>query len=100
MKFLKWLLALLGIASLIAAGAMLYMSWLDLRSLWAAIRSYNAAGLRNPTRNVFLTAGFAALGGLLLGWGLGLPGRTSRAVRNQYRQDLEARGVVVEQERN
>ncbi|MFC6358363.1 hypothetical protein [Luteococcus peritonei] len=98
MKFLKWLLALLGIAALIAAGALLYMSWLDLRSLWAAIRTYNNAGLRNPMRNVFLMAGLASLGGLLLGWGLGLPSRTGRSVRNAYKRDLEAQGIAVDPE--
>lgn len=96
MKFLKWLFVLLGIAGLIAGGALLVNVIWDMGKLMAAVRGYNT-GVKDPTQRIYMTAGLAALGGLLLGWGLGLPGRTGRAVRNEYKRDLEARGIVVDQ---
>ncbi|WP_420175892.1 hypothetical protein [Luteococcus sp. OSA5] len=99
MKFLKWLFILLGLAALVAGGAVLANVIWDMGKLLATVRSYNPNTI-DPTRRIYYVAGLAALGGLLLGWGIGLPSRTGRAVRNQYKSDLEARGVVVDTERN
>ena len=41
MKFLKWLFILLGIAGLIAAGALLVNVVWDMGKLMAAVRGYN-----------------------------------------------------------
>lgn len=98
MKFLKWLFLLLGLAGLITGGVLLANVWIDLGRLWAAVRGYNT-GVGDPTKKIMMTVGLGTLGGLLLGIGLGLPGRTSRSVRNQYKNDLEARGVVVDPEK-
>lgn len=97
MKFLKWLFILLGVAALIAGGAMLVNVVWDMGKLMAAVRGYNT-GVKDPTMRIYYTAGLAALGGLLLGWGFGLPTRTGRAVRNQYRTDLESKGLIVDRD--
>ena len=97
MKFLKWLFVLLGIAGLIAAGALLVNVVWDMGKLMAAVRGYNT-GVSDPTRRIYYVAGLGTLGGLLLGWGLGLPSRTGRSVRNAYKRDLEARGIAVDPE--
>ncbi|MGO4956574.1 hypothetical protein ACTQ49_04750 [Luteococcus sp. Sow4_B9] len=99
MKFLKWLFMLLGIAALIAGGAMLANVVWDMGKLMAAVRGYNT-GVKDPTTRIYYVTGLAALGGLLLGWGIGLPSRTGRAVRNQYKSELAARGVAVDPEQN
>lgn len=96
MKFLKWILVLLGLAALIAAGVLYYMNWLDLREIRGALRTYNSPDLNIPTKGIGYSMLASGLGGLLLGWGIGLPTRTGRGIRNQYRDDLEARGVQVE----
>ncbi|MEL4359391.1 MULTISPECIES: hypothetical protein [unclassified Luteococcus] len=97
MKFLKWLLMLLGLAALIAGGAILVNVIWDMGKLMAAVRGYNT-GVGDPTNRIYYTVGLAALGGLLLGWGIGLPGRTSRAVRNQYRTEMESQGLISDRD--
>ncbi|HIW30585.1 MAG TPA: hypothetical protein H9987_11350 [Candidatus Luteococcus avicola] len=94
MKFLKWLFVLLGVAALVAAAVLLVRVAWDMNSLLSAVRDYNKHV--DPRRNIYITSALAALGGLLLGWGIGLPARTGRRIRHQYREDLEARGVQVE----
>lgn len=97
MKFLKWILALLGVAALVAAGALLVNIVWDMGKLMAAVRSYNT-GIKDPTMRIYYTAGLAALGGLLLGWGIGLPTRTGRGIRKAYRSDLEGKGLIVDRD--
>lgn len=100
MKFLKWLFVLLGIAALIAAGVLYYMNWLDLREVRGALRTYNSPDLNIPSQRILYCVLASGIGGLLLGWGLGLPTRTARGIRNNYKDDLESRGVAVDQTRN
>lgn len=97
MKFLKWILSILGIVALIAGGFLLANVIWDLGKLWAAVRGYNT-GVADPTHRVYYTVGLAALGGLLLGWGIGLPRRTGRSVRNAYRTDLQNQGLIVDRD--
>lgn len=97
MKFLKWLFILLGIAGLIAGGALLVNVVWDMGKLIAAVRGYNT-GVADPTRRIYYVTALVGLGGLLLGWGLGLPSRTGRSVRNDYKRDLEARGIHIDPE--
>lgn len=97
MKFLKWLFILLGIAALVAGGVMLTRTIWDMGKLLATVRSYNPNTI-DPTRLIYYSVGLAGIGGLLLGWGIGLPLRTGRSVRNQYKHDLESRGVVIDED--
>lgn len=99
MKFLKWLFLLLGLAGLIAGGVLLAKNIIDINQLVAVASANRSTGFVNPRRQVVMGVAVTAVAGLLLGWGLGLPGRTSRSVRNQYKNDLEARGVVVDPEK-
>ncbi len=95
MKFLKWFFLLLGLAALIGAGVLLGRVWVDIGRLMSAVRAYNT-GVKDPWQMIAVSAGISALGGLLLGWGIGLPSRSSRAVRAAYREELEARGIQIE----
>lgn len=97
MKFLKWILAILGLVGLLAGGYMLAKVVWDLGKLMAAVRGYNT-GVSDPAQRIYYTVGLTTLGGLLLGWGLGLPRRTGRAVRNAYRSDLESRGLIADRD--
>lgn len=82
MKFLKLLLALVGIVGLVAAGIYLGFVFVDNERLLAAANANKSGNLfNNPMNNIFIASGLGAAGGLLLGLGIGLPGRTSGAVR-------------------
>lgn len=81
MKVLKAVLALVGIIGLVGAGVFLFLNYVDTRSLLAAANANKSGNLfADPMPRVYLTAGIAALGGLMLGMGLGLPPRTAAAV--------------------
>ena len=97
MKFMKWILSILGLVALIAGGALLVNVVWDLGKLWAAVRDYNT-GVKYPTMRVYYTVGLAALGGLLLGWGIGLPTRTGRGVRKEFERDLKNQGLLVDRD--
>lgn len=87
MKILKLLLLALGIIGLGVGGWYLLQTWLEVRNLWAVSNALRSPVSPNPTPMVLLTAGIAALGGLLLGVGIGLPARSQAAVRRQALQD-------------
>lgn len=82
MKFLKWLLAVLGILGLAAAGFFFFRSWVDVGRLMAAV-NVNHAGYTSPWNMIAYATGLAALGGLLLGMAIGIPTRTAGSIRKE-----------------
>lgn len=92
MKFLKIVLAFVGIAGLVAGGILLGLNSVDLLRLTDVANANNSQQpFNNPFERVALTAGLAALGGLLLGLGLGLPSRTRGQIRNEALDSAAAR---------
>lgn len=83
MKFLKWVLAIIGVAGLIAAAVLLGKFALDARELIGAAQRYDSARqIQDPFVTTALIAGVSAAAGMLLGLGLGLPSRTAGQIRN------------------
>lgn len=75
MKFLKWLFFLVGLVGLIVAGFLLFKNYIDIRQLHGIAYANKSAEGPNPNREVLVTAGVAALSGLLIGVGIALPRR-------------------------
>lgn len=72
---------ILGVIVILAAGVLLGMSWVNLGRIYAVASSMRSTEFfNNPFPQVALTAGLAALGGLLLGAGLGFLGRGPKKV--------------------
>lgn len=91
MKILKILFALLGLVGLAVGGYYLFQSWLEVRNLWAIANANRSSSSVNPTNMVLLTAALAAGGGLLLGLGIGLPGKTAGGIRKETLREVAAR---------
>ena len=92
MKFLKILFILLGLAGLIAAGVFLGLNWVDIGKLLAAANNDKSGALNpDPMGRIYLMSGLTAIGGLLLGLGLGLPSRTAGQIRNSALDSAAAR---------
>lgn len=92
MKLLKWILALLGVAAIIGAGVWLGVFAFDMQEIVGAAQRYDSARhIANPSITTAAIAGVALGGGLLLGLGLGLPGRTAGQIRNKALDDAAAR---------
>ena len=92
MKLLKIVMLLLGMAALVAGGVFLGLNWVDIgRPLTAANNDKSANLNPDPMPRIYLTTALAAVGGLLLGLGLGLPTRTAGAIRNEALDDAAAR---------
>lgn len=84
MKFMKIVLAFIGVAGLVAAGILLALNSVDLLRLTDVANANNSQSpFANPFERVALTSGLAAAGGLLLGLGLGMPGKTRGQIRNE-----------------
>ena len=90
MKILKVILGVLGLAGLGVGGYFLFQSWLEVRNLWAISNSMRSSTSVNPTPTVMLAAALGAVGGLVLGLAIGLPGRTKNAIRRQALEDASA----------
>lgn len=88
MKLLKGLFLVLGVAVLAVGGYFLFQAWLEVRNLWAIANSMRSTTSANPTPTVMIAAAGGALGGLLLGIGLGFPTRSRAGVRRQALQDV------------
>lgn len=88
MKILKWLVVVLGIAALVAAGYYTYRGWLDLRNLVAIAESLRSIPQVNPQPQLMAGIGLALLAGLLLGAGLVMPRRTANRIRNETLQSV------------
>ncbi len=83
MKILKWLLAIVGVAGLIAVGVLLAKFALDSRELIGAAQRYTGATpIQDPFVSASLIAAVAAGAGVVLGLGLGLPNRTASSIRH------------------
>lgn len=92
MKFLKILLAVLGVAAIIAAAVLLGRFALDSRELIGAAQRYDSAkAIQDPFVTTSLIAGVSAVAGLFLGLGLGLPSRTAGQIRNAALDDAANR---------
>lgn len=102
MKILKWALAIVGVAGLIAAAVLLGRFALDSRELIGAAQRYDGGRvIPDPFVTTSMIAAIGAAAGLLIGLGLGLPTRTPGAVRratldevNQGRSDAIAAKAV------
>lgn len=98
MKILKGLFLVLGVAALAVGGFFLFQAWLEVRNLWAIANSMRSQTSTNPVPTVMIAAGVGAVGGLLLGLGLGVPTRSRAAVRRQALQDAsDAREAAIRQ---
>ncbi len=92
MKFLKWVLVILGIAGVIAAAVLLGRFALDSRELIGAAQRYDGGRqIADPFVTTSLIAGVGAAAGLLLGLGIGLPTRTAGQIRNATLDAASAR---------
>lgn len=99
MKFLKGILGLCGVAALILAAVLMYFVKRRMDSIHAVLLKAHAASATMPTHLVLWTM-LATLGaGILLGWAIGLPSRTGRGIRKDYRTELEAQGIHVDDHR-
>lgn len=89
MKVLKTVLLVVGLLVVAGAAALLVKNAWDLRVLYeVAMANKSQPSVANPTNLVLIGAGLAAVGGLVLGLGLGLPRRTAGAVRQETLEDL------------
>ncbi|MHB1009281.1 MAG: hypothetical protein ACYC1E_08645 [Propionibacteriaceae bacterium] len=89
MKVLKTVLLVVGLLVVAGAAALLVKNAWDLRVLYeVAMANKSQPSVTNPTNLVLIGAGLAAVGGLVLGLGLGLPRRTAGAVRQETLEDL------------
>lgn len=77
MKVLKITLFAIGAIVLIVASWLLFMTvMVDIKVLWEIATRYSTStGLKDPRPTSLMIAGLAAVGGLFIGVGLGLPMR-------------------------
>ena len=91
MKFLKVLLALLGIAAVIGAAVLLGQFALDSRELIGAAQRYDGAKvIRDPFVTTSMLTALGAGAGLLLGLAAGLPSRTRGQIRKETLDEVNA----------
>lgn len=84
MKFLKGLLVVLGVAALgFGVYVLVRLSWDMNKIMGAANAAKTIDNLSNPMPRIWIASGVAAVAGLLLGLGLGLPRRTAGSVRKE-----------------
>lgn len=96
MKFLKGVLIVLGLVALAVGGYFFFRTWVDTGRLVAvANANQSSQGYASPWRQTALTVGLGTLGGLVLGFGLGLPRRLAGGIRKDA---LEAANLQREQE--
>ncbi|HET7724007.1 MAG TPA: hypothetical protein VFK68_05170 [Propionibacteriaceae bacterium] len=89
MKVLKTVLLVVGLLAVAGAAALLVKNAWDLRVLYeVAMANKSQPSVTDPTNLVLIGAGLAAVGGVVLGLGLGLPRRTAGAVRQETLEDL------------
>lgn len=78
MQILSRLIVTFGIIILIAAALLLGKDVIDINQLHAVAYANKSNEGPSPVNNVMITAGLAALGGLLTGLGVTLPARRPR----------------------
>lgn len=91
MKFLKGLLAILGLVGLIGGGVYLGWTAIDVSNLVAVANANKSQGYPSPMNRIYITVGLAALGALLLGLGIGMPNRTAGGIRKEALQSAAAK---------
>ena len=91
MKFLKVLLALIGIAGVIGAAVLLGQFALDSRELIGAAQRYDGAKvIRDPFVTTSMLTGIGAAAGLFLGLAIGLPSRSRGQIRRDTLDEVNA----------
>lgn len=96
MKFLKAFLALVGLGGLGVAGYYLFNAWVNVNSMMDIANANRSAEFISPWTKISVAFWVGALGGLLLGLGIGLPMRTPGAVRKKALQDAaDARELQI-----
>ncbi|GAA5436753.1 hypothetical protein ACMT4L_20670 [Deinococcus sp. A31D244] len=80
MQLLSRLATALGLIILVVAAILLGKDVIDINQLHAVANANRSTNFPSPLNGVLITAGLAALGGLLTGLGLSLPAR--RGPRN------------------
>ncbi|WP_291432342.1 hypothetical protein [Deinococcus sp.] len=75
MQLLSRLATALGLIILVVAAILLGKDVIDINQLHAVANANRSTNFPSPLNNVLITAGLAALGGLLTGLGLSLPAR-------------------------
>ncbi|WP_232548932.1 hypothetical protein [Propioniciclava soli] len=91
MKILKVLLAVLGVAGLVAAGVLLARFALDSRELIGAAQRYTGNVIPDPFMTTAMLTGIGAATGLALGLAIGLPNRTSGQIRRATLDEVNTR---------
>ncbi len=81
MKVLKSVLVVLGVLLVVGAGGLLLKNVYDVNIMHETMRTYNNPK-DNPSPLIAVTTGVAALGGVLLGIGIGMPRRTRRSIES------------------
>lgn len=74
MKFLKWILVILGTAAIITAIVLLVKNLYAVQILNETVRTYNNPK-PSPIASIAIMSGLLLLGGLLAGIAIGMPGR-------------------------
>ena len=91
MKPLKWMPTLLGLAAVAGAGVWLFRFGWDMQEIIGAAQRYDSARvIANPVTTTAMIAGVSLGAGLLLGLGLGQPGRTSGQIRRSALDEVNA----------
>lgn len=83
MQLLSRLALAVGLILLVAAAVLLGKDVIDINQLHAVANANRSTNFPSPLNNVLITAGLAALGGLITGLGLGLT-RARRAPRTPH----------------
>lgn len=94
MKYLKTLLLIVAVLALIVAGVLIFRFALDTQLLMGAAQRYDSgARYVDPFQSMWLILAAACGGTFLLGLSLGLPRRSSRAIREDALDEATARRV-------
>lgn len=80
MKFLKWVLVVVGGVGLLIGGWYLFQSWVGIGKMMAVAVSNRSVDFPSPMSSVYLATGLCLAAGFLLGLGVGLPGRRTPVV--------------------
>ena len=94
MKYLKSLLMIVAVLALIVAGVLIFRFALDTQLLMGAAQRYDSgARYVDPFQSMWLILAASCGGAFLLGLGLGLPRRSSRAIREDALEAASPRSV-------
>ncbi|MDN5569782.1 MAG: hypothetical protein L0G22_00750 [Propionibacteriaceae bacterium] len=91
MKVLKVVLAVVGIAGIVAAAVLLGRFALDSRELIGAAQRYTGNPIADPFMTTAMLTGIGAATGLAIGLAIGLPSRTSGQIRRATLDEVNTR---------